>query len=570
LFIDISTQTDMNRKPRLVAGLITGNEEERIERCLESYRKICDDIVVVRAIGDLKPDRTLDIAEKFGCAIAEYHNSPLCAEWPHLDNFAAARNAAFAQAYDLAGEGGWVMWADIDDILPDEQVEPHRKALAECPADCDWILTDYAIPEQHKRAPRERFFRYKSGWWWRPVHENMHPTKPVKIWSRRDLESARHMPPLGRRPSNERNTRILEFNDSFTPNIKFYLHYEKMIQGRREESIRYGAEALALKALDGVHKYETLLNMSNMTDKDAALRFAQGAEKIDPNRREALALQASILLDSGKPEEALAVLDRMEKIPVPAFPQWTHKAEYYGWKAKQLRAWALRAAGRGRDAFALESKILAIDGGTPRISLLHATRGRPLMAASAMNLWLSRAKRPERVEHIFAVDSDDPSAAQLSRFAGVMQDDPDGHAVGAWNLAAKHSTGDILIQFSDDWECPPGWDEMIEQRLDTQQAQALRISDGKRTDELLPMAIVTRKFYEQHGLFNGQFKNQYSDAEFTVRAEKAGAIIDARDIVFAHHHPAYEPAIPTDSTHRRVNDPAEAERAKAIFEELTK
>jgi glycosyltransferase involved in cell wall biosynthesis len=163
----------MNRKPRLAAGLITGNEEERIERCLESYRKICDDIVVVRAIGDLKPDRTLDIAEKFGCAIAEYHNAPLCAEWPHLDNFAAARNAAFAKAYEIAGKDGWVMWADIDDILPDEQVEPHRKALAECPADCDWILTDYAIPEQHKRAPRERFFRYKTGWWWRPVHENM-------------------------------------------------------------------------------------------------------------------------------------------------------------------------------------------------------------------------------------------------------------------------------------------------------------------------------------------------------------------------------------------------------------
>ena len=559
----------MNRKPRLVAGLIAGNEEERIERCVRSYKKICDDIVVVRAVGALKPDRTLEIAKALGCYTAEYRNSPLCEEWPHLDNFAAARNKAFAWAYDLANADGWVMWADIDDILPEEQVEPHRKALAECPQDCDWILTDYAIPEQRKRAPRERFFRYKSGWWWRPVHENLHPTKTIKIWSRRDLESARHMPPLGRRPSNERNTRILEFNDSFTPNIKFYLHYEKMIQGRREESIRCGAEALALKALDGVHKYETLLNMSNMTDKDAALRFAIGAEKVDPNRREALALQASILMDNGKADEALAIIDRMEKIPVPSFPQWTHKAEYYGWKAKQLRAWALRLAGKGREAFDLESSILAIDGGTPRISLLHATRGRPLQAVQNMNLWLSRAKRPERIEHMFAVDCDDESAAQLSRFACVMQDDPEGHAVGAWNLAAKYSTGDILIQFSDDWECPPGWDEMLEHRLDTQQAQALRISDGKRTDELLPMAIITRKFYERHGLFNEQFKNQYSDAEFTVRAQKANAIINARDIVFAHHHPAYEPGMPTDSTHLRVNDPIEAERAKAIFEKLT-
>lgn len=558
----------MNRKPRLVAGLITGNEEERIERCVRSYKKICDQIVVVRATGSQKPDRTLEIAQSLGCIVGYYYNAPLCEEWPHLDNFAAARNTAFHMAYNLAGPDGWVMWADIDDILPDEQVEPHVKALSECPQDCDWILTDYVIPEQQKRAPRERFFRYKTGWWWRPVHENMHPTKTIKIWTRRDLESARHMPPLGRRPSNERNIRILEFNDSFTPNIKFYLHYEKMIVGKREEAIRYGAESLALKALDPVHKYETLINMSNMTDRDAAMRFAQGAEKIDPNRREALALQASILLDNGKPAEAIEVLDRMDKIPVPTFPQWTHRAEYYGWKAKQLRAWALRAAGKGREAFELEASILS-EGGTPRISLLHATRGRPVQAASTMNMWLSRAKRPERVEHIFSVDIDDMTSTQLTRFAGVMQGNANGHAVGAWNLAAKYSTGDILIQFSDDWECPPGWDEMLEKRMDITKPQVLRISDGKRTDELLPMAIMTRKYYEQHGFFNPEFKNQYSDAEFTVRAEKTGAIIDARDIVFAHHHPIYEPSIPTDETHRRVNDPAEAERAKAIFEKLT-
>ena len=33
-----------------------------------------------------------------------------------------------------------------------------------------------------------------------------------------------------------------------------------------------------------------------------------------------------------------------------------------------------------------------------------------------MSLWLSRADRPERVEHIFAVDADDETAALLQRF----------------------------------------------------------------------------------------------------------------------------------------------------------
>jgi glycosyltransferase involved in cell wall biosynthesis len=556
----------MNQKPRLVAGLICGNEAERIERCVRSLQKICDDVVIIRAVGALEPDATLDIAKSLGCHVGEYRNSPLCRHWEHLDDFAAARNVAFEKAYDLAGEGGWVMWADCDDVLQDNMVEPTLKALRDCPAECDWILSDYVIPEQHKRAPRERFFRYRTGYWWRAVHENLHPTKTIKIYMRRDLE-IHHMPPLGQRKSNERNQRILEWQDQFAPHWKFYLHYEKMITGQRDLALRYGAEALAMKDFDLVNKYETLMNMSNMTDGASALRFAQSARKLDPARREAVALEASILLDDGKPEEALAILDDMEKIPVPAFTQWTHKAEYYGVKARRLRAWALRLAGRKEEAFNLEMEVLNA-APRPRISLLHATRGRPLQAVQNMNVWLSRANKPERVEHIFAVDSDDKTAAVLQRFCGVCQDADDG-SVGAWNLAASVSTGDILIQFSDDFECPPGWDDMIESRLDISSEKVLRISDGYRTDELLPMAICTRKFYDKHGLFHPDFKNQFSDAEFTIRAEKAGAIVDARDIVFVHHHPAFEP-IPTDATHERCSDPIERERAKKIFESLTK
>ena len=553
----------MNRKPRLAAGLICGNEEERIERCVKSLQRICDDIVVIRAVGSLKPDRTLDIAKKLGCKIGEYLNSPLTAKWPHLDDFAAARNQSFRIAYELAGKEGWVMWADCDDELEESMAEPHLKVIRECPKEYNWILTDYVIPEQKRRAPRERIFRYHTGWWWRAVHENVHPVADTKVNIQRDLEIV-HKPALGKRPSNERNQRILQYQDQFTAHWKFYLHYEKMITGHRPEAIRYGAEAIALKGLDDVHRYETLLNMSNMTDGDAARRFAKKAMELNKDRREAYAIYASILMDDNKPVESLATLEEMEKIPVPEFPQWTHRAEYYGWKAKQLRAWALRLCGKGEEAFKLESEIL-IAGGTPRISLLHATRGRPLAAAQAMNLWMSRAERSERVEHIFSVDSDDETARMLQRFPGVMQDDPEGYSVGAWNLAAKHSTGDILIQLSDDWEPPPGWDTKIESRLDTQKPQVLRISDGHRKDDLLCMAILTRKYYEAHGLFDPKYKNVYSDNDFTFRAAKAGALVDARDITIVHHHPVFEP-VHVDATYKRGNDPAEYERAKAIFE----
>jgi hypothetical protein len=68
-----------------------------------------------------------------------------------------------------------------------------------------------------------------------------------------------------------------------------------------------------------------------------------------------------------------------------------------------------------------------------------------------MTMWLQRANNPERVEHIFSVDHDDETAATLNRFGGVVQTE-DGYSVGAWNLAAENSTGEIMIQLSDDIE----------------------------------------------------------------------------------------------------------------------
>jgi GT2 family glycosyltransferase len=97
----------------------------------------------------------------------------------------------------------------------------------------------------------------------------------------------------------------------------------------------------------------------------------------------------------------------------------------------------------------------------------------------------------------------------------------------------------------------------------------LQVHDGYRKDDLLCMAILTRPYYEKHGLFDPRFKNVYSDTDFTFRAKKNGAIVDARDITFIHHHPFFE-GTQLDATYQRGNDPAEYERAKAIFESIHK
>jgi GT2 family glycosyltransferase len=120
---------------------------------------------------------------------------------------------------------------------------------------------------------------------------------------------------------------------------------------------------------------------------------------------------------------------------------------------------------------------------------------------------------------------------------------------------------------ADDFEPPVGWDRLIIKALgDKINAPAvLRVSDGIREDGLLTMAIVTRKWYAEHGLFDAAFRNVYSDNDLTQRALKAGAIVEAPHIVFRHQHPLGDPKAQWDATYKRGNNPEEYKRAEAIF-----
>jgi FkbM family methyltransferase len=203
---------------------------------------------------------------------------------------------------------------------------------------------------------------------------------------------------------------------------------------------------------------------------------------------------------------------------------------------------------------------------TAKTSLLHATRGRPEQASEARKLWLQKANNPERVEHIFALDHDDESSKSLKKFHHVMQTH-DGYSVGAWNLAAQSSTGDILVQMSDDWDPPVGWDDLIAGSLDISLERVLWVNEDYTRKDIMCMAILTRKYYKKHGLFDHRFKNVYSDDDFTARAKKLSAITHAKHIVFKHKHFTTGDS-PIDATYQRCNNHEEYHRAHSLFESI--
>lgn len=202
-----------------------------------------------------------------------------------------------------------------------------------------------------------------------------------------------------------------------------------------------------------------------------------------------------------------------------------------------------------------------------RISLLHATRGRPEEPLKCRQLWFDMASKPDRVEHVFAIDDDDViGKTALADYHPHVVKQPGLGCVGAWNLAAEKSTGDILIQLSDDWLPVKGWDDIVEQRLGLKKPAVLQISDGHRKDDLLCMAILNRKRMDQVGHFlPPAYTGIFSDDEFSFRAFDDGVIVDARDVQFTHDHPNYNPAKEMDETYMNQNKAEKHREAKAIF-----
>ncbi len=545
--------------------MIVGNEEQYIERCLNSFHPVADEICIVRAIGNLKADRTLDIArEQFGAKTGEYYNRAGHADWPHVDDFAAARQ----QSFDMA-TGDYILWCDADDILKCG-ADRIRKHAHEGGYAC--FMFPYDVFGKNVMPKRERLVLKNAGRWAYPVHECFKfYVEPVTAAIDEGV-IFQHLPKITKTGSNERNLRILESipKEEMNIGLKYHLFGELMAVNRTQEGIDLATEMLSAKDLGKDERYDLLLSLvihtTNMDDRVALLHEAH---KVDPERREALGVLSCTMMDMGKPASALAYARQMAATTEPVDPAWNSRRPFYGYIGDDIYQQALRVNRRYHEA-----EVIRRDGfkkiNGPRISLLHATRGRPNQASKCRKAWHDLAEHPEQVEHIFAFDEDDKDSHVLARFHHVVMP-AGGGCVAAWNVASLVSLGDVLIQVSDDWTPPPMWDRLILERLgDLSEPRVLAVSDGSRNDKLLCMAICSRGYYcQDFFLFHPDFTGVYSDNWFTQTAYARGQVIEARDIVFQHKHPAFDTA-PMDATYAAQNSPERYAQGKAVYDELAK
>jgi hypothetical protein len=618
---------------------ISGNEEPAIVGFLDSFSAAFDELCIVRAIGNQPHDKTLTLAKDW-CAkngkafkAGEYKNATTAtgfkgegidgynpATWPHVDDFAAARNMAWEMA-----TCPWQIWADIDDALA--PALPGQRGGAELirywaeRGEHDEVFFGYDLRNQSQFCMRERLFRTGVSTWVQPLHEQCRllPERNGKPWRvlHEDRVIYEHIPQVNKSRDPMRNRRVMAYHLRYLDAFAWELHREWFYEWafaknpeHMEKATRWAEIAHQTKIMPQ-QEYDMLLHQARIAsgkDVHHALDLCWSAIRIDPKDRNAWGDMAEYELMLGRGERAANATAFMQSIPKRMATGYPKSEHYYGWQGVHLRARSLRAAGQEPMALKIEDDIFAKNG--QRISLLHATRGRPQQAIETRNNWFRSAFVPLGVEHIFAIDADDKESLEaLKHYRHVIVEEPRG-CVKAWNAAAAASSGNVLVQLSDDWIPCHDWDVAIWDALTEaikskypaeglsnheipvgQVPLVLAIHDGHRNDALLCMAILTRARYNQQThieneeqfttakgepaatwqtrphLFSPEYFGVFSDNEFTVRAYDDGVVVQAQHIVFEHAHPIWQgkPVEQWDETHRRQNAPERYREGLQIF-----
>jgi hypothetical protein len=544
------------KNPLSVYLICGGNEADYLARCLESFKPIAKEFVVCLAGGSNPTAEEEKVALAHGARVVRYENQRK--DWPHIDDFATARNTALEACSEK-----WAMWVDADDEMQpgaegviDEAISTAEERGAQLIAFRYWVENAGLIPL------REMVSLKGKCKWKNRVHEMLVSEDNSKIFGI-DKVVRVHKPKGYKKTSADRNFAILKDTLEPTPNALYYTQQEHFLTQNWAECLKYGKLAIQFPELDDTLRYDVLTNMGRCAPtNEEKLKWLGEAVAIQPDRREAHYWLAVEYSARGLWAKAWGAARAAMSLPRPTQHYWNLVEAIYQWQSLDIYETASVCVGKHDEAQKIKKARP-----TPKISIIHATRGRPQVAWQRRHQWLCLAKDPMEVEWIFCVDHDDPIDYTPHQ---ALRANPGG-IVNAWNYGAKQAKGEILIQMSDDWSPPRHWDALISTAMGaTSEEKVLAISDGLRTDKLLCMAILTQKRLERQGgyMFHPSYQESdgiYSDNEFTERAYSDGVVIERKDIIFKHENPLFTGGQPDDLI-RNHNKPEYYEKGKAIYE----
>ena len=219
--------------------LIVKNEELNIKRCIDSYSKIADEMIVVDTGST---DNTVKIASNLGAKVFYY-------EWK--DDFASARNFALEKA-----EGDWIIFLDADEYFHEDSLK-NVKEIIEKAYDNKGIeaISSCLVNVDEKNMEKEKL----------SVVRIFRNTKDIRYY-------------------NKIHESIKKSDGSFVKSLTGYEDKISIVHtGYREDNISIKAERnlkLLLKELETASKKELIYfhlvsSYASLKDYDNAIKYAR-------------------------------------------------------------------------------------------------------------------------------------------------------------------------------------------------------------------------------------------------------------------------------------------------------
>jgi glycosyltransferase involved in cell wall biosynthesis len=203
--------------------MIVKNEEEVLEKCLDSVRDIADEIIIVDTGST---DNTKEIARKFTDKIYDF-------KW--IDDFAAARNYSYSKATKE-----YIMWLDADDYFKEEDREKLLHLKKTLKNSVKSVMFKYHYSSDKDGNPtltfmRERLSKRAENYRWvEPIHEYLDTNGHEMLT---DIAVTHNRPDKN---DSDRNLRIFEKNIADDKQLSargtYYYARELYNHGRYDEA----------------------------------------------------------------------------------------------------------------------------------------------------------------------------------------------------------------------------------------------------------------------------------------------------------------------------------------------
>ncbi len=249
----------------LTLCMIVRNEEEQIERCLQSAKDAVDDIVIVDTGST---DRTVEICTRFGARI--YHH-------PWQDSFSKARNQALKYV-----KTEWALQLDADEEIDPADISLLRKSLCEREYNSICVPIFNYLPEgivskfYYRRLYRSRMAHYEGR-----VHNQIVVPGAVSIRDIRIYHHGYNLSPEKMAAKYARTEKLLLEQIADDPSNIFYRFNLVRIYRNKNEYARAISEGLsALKMPNAYERIGYYLMIVN--DVCHSMLLAQRAPEVFP------------------------------------------------------------------------------------------------------------------------------------------------------------------------------------------------------------------------------------------------------------------------------------------------